>query len=141
MNIFEWAEDVAVTANNLNEMQNIINGNITTKISELTNVQVGTNYIKIGNIGVCWGQGNPTYNNANVMQCAVQLPLSFSNGRCIASTVNYNNQAFELDAITKVPSAVNGNGLTLALHSNGAKFTSGSTSFYINYLVIGQLAS
>ena len=28
MNIFEWNEQIPVTANNLNEMQNIINGNI-----------------------------------------------------------------------------------------------------------------
>lgn len=29
MNIFEWEEDIPVTANNLNEMQNILNNNVT----------------------------------------------------------------------------------------------------------------
>lgn len=33
MNIFEWDENIPVTANNLNEMQNIINGNITNAIT------------------------------------------------------------------------------------------------------------
>lgn len=33
MNTFEWNENIPVTANNLNEMQNIINGNIVDKYS------------------------------------------------------------------------------------------------------------
>ena len=34
MDIFEWDENIPVTANNMNEMQDIINGNIPTAISE-----------------------------------------------------------------------------------------------------------
>ena len=33
MDIFEWNENIPVTANNLNEMQNIINDNITDSIT------------------------------------------------------------------------------------------------------------
>lgn len=36
MDIFEWSENIPVTANNLNEMQNIINNNISEKASEIT---------------------------------------------------------------------------------------------------------
>ena len=137
MDIFEWTEEIPVTANNLNEMQNILNDNITEEINGL--ITTGTNYIKYGNYAICWGQVHPTYNNANVMQGTATLPLSFNNGRCIATTVNYANVAAELDAIAKVPSAVSGTGLTLALHSNSGKFTTSSNSFYINYIVIGQV--
>ncbi len=35
MDIFEWEETIPVTANNLNEMQNIINNNITSKRAEI----------------------------------------------------------------------------------------------------------
>lgn len=142
MDIFEWEETIPVTANNLNEMQNIINDNISESIESISSSipVVSTNYVKIGNIGICWGQTQPTYNNANVMQSAVSLPLSFINGRAIATTVNYANIGAELDAIAKVPSAINGTSMALALHSNSGKFTSESTSFYINYIVIGQVS-
>lgn len=33
MNIFEWTENTPVTANNLNEMENTLNGNIVTSIN------------------------------------------------------------------------------------------------------------
>ena len=112
---------------------------INTRINNL--ITTGNGYIKFGNIAICWGQAHPTYANANVLLAnGVSLPLSFTNGRCIASTVNYSNVAAELDAITKVPSVVNGNVMNLALHSNSGKFTIGSTSFYINYIVIGQVS-
>ena len=35
MDIFEWEEDIPVTANNLNEMQNILNNNIIEKTNEM----------------------------------------------------------------------------------------------------------
>ena len=111
---------------------------INTRINNL--ITTGNGYIKFGSIGICWGQAQPSYANANVMQVAVTLPLSFTNGRPIATTVNYANVAAELDAVAKVPSVVNGTGMTLALHSNSGKFTSDSTSFYINYVVIGQVS-
>lgn len=112
----------------------------TSFLENLLNFTKGSNYLTFGNIGVCWGQAHPTYANANVLLANnVSLPLSFSNGRCIASTVNYNNLGSELDAIAKVPSAVSGNTMNLALHSVTGKFTSSSNSFYINYLVIGTL--
>lgn len=128
--------------------QSIVNGYISDIIDDISTlntrvnnlITTGNNYIKFGSIGICWGQAHPTYANANVMQGYANLPLTFSNGRCIASPVNYNNQAFELDAIAKVPSVVNGNSMQLALHSNSAKFTSGSSSFYVNYIVIGQVS-
>lgn len=121
----------------INDINDTISA-LNTRISTL--ITTGNGYIKFGNIGICWGQARPSYANANVMQVGVTLPLSFTNGRCIASTVNYANVAAELDAIAKVPSTVNGTGMTLALHSNSAKFTTASTSFYINYVVIGPVS-
>ena len=108
-----------------------------TYLNSITN---GTNYIKIGNIGICYGQINPQYANANVLQGSTTLPLSFTNGKCIATPVNYGNQGFELDIIAKVPLYVNGTGLTLALHSKSGAFTTGSTAFHINYIVIGVVS-
>ena len=113
----------------------------TSILSNLLGMTKSSDYITFGNIGICWGQAHPTYANANVLLAnGVSLPLSFTNGRCIASPVNYNNVAGELDAIAKVPSAVSGNTMSLALHSAGAKFTSSSNSFYINYIVIGTIS-
>lgn len=112
----------------------------TSILSNLLGMSKSSNYLTFGSIGICWGQAHPTYANANVLLANdVSLPLSFTNGRCIASTVNYNNVAAELDAITKVPNTVTGNTMSLALHSAGAKFASSSTSFYINYIVIGTI--
>ena len=129
--------------------QAIVSGYITDITDELSTINTrinnlittGNGYIKFGSIGICWGQAHPTYANANVLTANnVSLPLTFTNGRCVASPVNYGNVSGELDAVAKVPSVVNGTGMTLALHSNSGKFTSGSTSFYINYVVIGQVS-
>lgn len=46
MDIFEWEEDIPVTANNLNEMQNIINGNI---VETCSTSEVKTNKVWIDN--------------------------------------------------------------------------------------------
>lgn len=118
----------------------IMNNGTWNNWSMLNSITNGNNYIKIGNIGICYGQAHPTYANVNVMQASVTLPLSFTNGRAIATTVNYGNIGSELDAVAKVPSAVNGTGMTLALHSKSGAFTTGSNSFYINYLVIGVVS-
>lgn len=113
----------------------------TSILSNLLGISKSSDYITFGNIGICWGQAHPTYANANVLLAnAISLPLSFTNGRCIASTVNVGNLGAELDAIAKVPSVINGSSMNLALHSNSAKFTTGSTGFYINYIVIGQIS-
>ena len=140
LNTTSVADVNKVKASDLNEIKSVVNNNAS-ELSSILAPVVSTNYVKIGSIGICWGQAHPTYANANVLLANnVSLPLSFTDGRCIASTVNYNNQAVELDAIAKVPNTVNGNTMSLALHSAGAKFTSSSTSFYINYVVIGQVS-
>lgn len=119
-----------------------INNNISTLNTRVNNlITTGNGYIRFGSIGICWGQVNPTYTNANVLQGTITLPLSFSSGRCIASAVNYGNITGELDAIAKVPNAINGTSLTLVLHSNAGKFTTESTSFCINYVVLGPVSS
>lgn len=46
MEIFEWAENIPVTANNLNEMQNTINGNI---IDYYSTNEIKTNKVWINN--------------------------------------------------------------------------------------------
>jgi len=122
--------------NDINDSISALNTRVNTLIT------TGNGYIKFGSIGICWGQAHPTYANANVLLAnGITLPLSFTSGRCIASTVNYNNVTAELDAIAKVPNTVTGNTMSLALHSAGAKFTSSSNSFYINYIVIGPVSS
>ncbi len=140
------ANDTAI--GELNSLDTTAKSNIVSAINEvvtnldsLPKILAGEDYLKIGTIGVCWGQAHPNYANANVLQGSVQLPISFSHGRCVASPVNYGNIEGELDAIAKVPSDVTGNGITLALHSNAGKFTTGSTAFYINYIIVGTLSS
>lgn len=113
----------------------------TSILANLIGITKGTNYLTFGNIGICWGDINPTYVNTYVLQGNANLPLSFTNGKAVATTVNYGNIAAELDAVAKVPQNVNGNSMTLALHSNSGKFTNQSNSFYINYVVIGQITS
>ena len=131
-----------ITTAIVNDYLNGINDDISTLNTKVNNlITTGNGYIKFGSIGICWGQAHPTYNNANVMQAAVTLPISFNGGRVVATTVNYNNLTAELDAIAKVPSSITGTSMTLALHSNAGKFTSASTAFYINYVVIGPLSS
>lgn len=53
MDIFEWSENIPVTANNLNEMQNIINNNISEEVLDVysTSEQI---------IGT-WIDGRPVY--------------------------------------------------------------------------------
>lgn len=155
-------EDGIETVNTLEDNLNTLENNLNTSIGDLTELETtektnlvgainevvsnidnlvttSNNYIKIGNVGMCWGQINPGYANANVLQGSTSLPLSFINGKCIATPVNYANAGFELDVIAKVPLYVNGNGITLALHSKSASFTTGSTAFYINYIVVGRV--
>jgi hypothetical protein len=48
MNTFEWDENTPVTANNLNETQNIINGNITTSLANQYNLVTDGNAVKTG---------------------------------------------------------------------------------------------
>lgn len=53
MNIFEWDEQTPVTANNLNEMQNILNDNISEEVLDVystTEQRIGT-----------WTNGKPLY--------------------------------------------------------------------------------
>lgn len=131
-----------VTDTIVNNYINDINDTISTLNTRVnTLITTGNGYIKFGSIGICWGQAHPTYSNANVMQAGVNLPISFNGGRVVATTVNYSNSAAELDAVAKVPSSINGTSMTLALHSNAGKFTSASTAFYINYVVMGPVSS
>lgn len=127
-----------IVDNYINDINDTIS-TLNTRVNTL--ITTGNGYIKFGNIGICWGQAHPTYNTANVLQTSVTLPISFNGGRAIAATVNYGNLTAELDAIAKVPSSINGTSMTLTLHSNAGKFTSGSTAFYINYIVIGPVSS
>ncbi len=47
MDIFEWDENIPVTANNMNEMQNIINGNVDERMPKY-NLVTGGSAIKTG---------------------------------------------------------------------------------------------
>lgn len=53
MEIFEWSENIPVTANNLNEMQNIINNNISQEVLDV----YSTSEQRIGT----WIDGKPLY--------------------------------------------------------------------------------
>ena len=53
MDIFEWDEETPVTANNMNEMQNILNDNISEEVLDVystTEQRIGT-----------WADGKPVY--------------------------------------------------------------------------------
>lgn len=53
MDIFEWSENIPVTANNLNEMQNVINNNISKEILHV----YSTSEKRVGT----WTNGKPIY--------------------------------------------------------------------------------
>lgn len=70
MDIFEWSENIPVTANNLNEMQNIINNNIKDESARISNWNLlGT---KTGN-------------------SSMSLPSSFNELLCVVKVSNNNN--------------------------------------------------
>lgn len=81
MNIFEWDEETPVTANNMNEMQNIINNNFKDTI---TNITIDTNgwtviehdnyieYLKKGTYNRSMGAN--TWTRANISS----LPIGFT---------------------------------------------------------------
>lgn len=70
MDIFEWSENIPVTANNLNEMQNIINNNIEDESARISNWNLlGT---KTGN-------------------SSISLPSSFNELLCVIKVVNNNS--------------------------------------------------
>lgn len=48
MDTFEWTEETSVTANNMNEMENILNGNITSSIANQYNLITDGNAVKTG---------------------------------------------------------------------------------------------
>lgn len=126
----------------VDEYINDINTTITALNTRVNNlITTGNGYIKFGSIGICWGSVNPSYLGTNVLQGQATLPLSFTNGKAIATPVNYNNIPYELDSIAKVPLNINGNTITLYLHSKSGAYTSGSTAFNINYIVIGQVSN
>ena len=112
-------------------------------MSDVPEITLGSNYAKIGNFGICWGTAHPSYANANVLLVSnVPLPLTFSSAVPIAATRNYANMGAELDAVAKTGYISGGNKISqLALHSVTGKFTTSSNSFYIDYLVVGIVAS
>lgn len=48
MDTFEWTEETPVTANNMNEMENILNGNITSSIANQYNLISDSDAVKTG---------------------------------------------------------------------------------------------
>ena len=80
MNIFEWDENIPVTANNLNEMQNIINNNI---IDIYSTDEVKTNMV--------WIDNKPVYRK--VIE-GLQLPNT--------NVSSYNTNVSNIDKVTKL---------------------------------------
>lgn len=113
----------------------VIKEYIDNNIADITPTK-NNNYIKFGNIGICWGQANPRYANVNVLTTSVNLPITFSQAYAFATPINFGNIPSELDVIAKVSNNPT-TSLTVALHSYNSKFMTSSTDFLVNYLVIG----
>lgn len=151
-NLLENVSDVQINGTSIlaNGIANLLtntaynsSSNKIATMSDVPEITLGSNYAKIGNFGVCWGTVKPNYANANVLLISnITLPLTFSSAVPIAATRNYANMGAELDAVAKTGYINNGNKISqLALHSNSGKFTTSSNSFYIDYLVVGIVAS
>lgn len=81
MNTFEWDENTPVTANNLNEMQNILNENITDSIENQYNFQYNQIPVKTGrqingNSEYIYGMEINSLPNNSSVYYATSIPLS-----------------------------------------------------------------
>ena len=84
MNTFEWNEETPVTANNLNEMQNIINDNITTTVNDKNIITVG---LSTYSSGVTTGS---------------TVPFNIVKGQIGEELTLYNNQIVIGSGISKI---------------------------------------
>lgn len=81
MNTFEWNEETPVTANNLNEMQNIINDNITTTVNDKNIITVG---LSTHSSGVTTGSTIPF----NVVKSQKGTELTLYNNQIVVGDVS-----------------------------------------------------
>lgn len=75
MDIFEWSENIPVTANNLNEMQNIINDNIEDESARISNWNL---------LGTKTGSSS------------MSLPSSFNELLCVVKVANNDSVQFSI---------------------------------------------
>lgn len=101
MEIFEWTEQTPVTANNLNEMQNILNDNLNKKLSQVItgNATINSTYInyvenntweRIGKVVVYHFTLGVTGTWDNRTKFLTNLPKPISDTRFIALDTSSN---------------------------------------------------
>lgn len=132
MEIFEWTEEKPVTANNMNEMQNIINNNI-----ETADVY-GNNYVKmIDGTLICWGETS-VFNIPHSTQTDndITLPVAYkdSSFKVICSVQAGGAYWASIVAVLGYPLSNNSIRLT------GANYTAGNTieNVKLSYITIGR---
>lgn len=130
MNIFEWEEDIPVTANNLNEMQNILNNNVTNGFQKNGSILWANSSPQYG-FGADTIQLSETLNNYDMYEIIFQQSTSterlFTTGKipvgigtilCWHTTSNY----YRPTATT-----VSGSSITFEHGKNGGSQDDGST--------------
>lgn len=132
MNIFEWNENIPVTANNLNEMQNILNDNI-----ENAN-DTGSGYIKYPDgTMVCYGtiSGDSALseywsNFKKTADITINFPQEFYSVPSI--TLTGLGYGYISTFLTSTPTLTRA---TCAVIKAG---NSTNTDYYISYIAVGK---
>lgn len=130
MEIFEWTEQTPVTANNLNEMQNIINNNI-----ETADVY-GNNYVKmIDGTLICWGTvavGNvsPTSDKA----ITINLPQNYIDTNYSCMVTKKGTGAYWSMIVETVASITNSS-VSISIWNNS---NSQATVPAMDYITVGK---
>ena len=132
MEIFEWDENIPVTANNLNEMQSIINNNI-----ETADVY-GNNYVKmVDGTLICWGETS-AFNISSSSQTNndITLPVAYkdSNFKVICSVSAGGAYWASIVAVKGYP--LSNSSISLL----GANYMAGQTieNVKLSYITIGR---
>lgn len=99
-------------------------------------IQENTNYIKIGDLKICWGTGSTSYVNPNVLSGASSYPIEFNNSPVVQATIlGTSNTRDDLDRNLKTTN-VGTTGFQVYIHSANGEFASDWTQSY-SWIAIG----
>jgi hypothetical protein len=132
MEIFEWDENIPVTANNLNEMQNKMIENI-----ESAN-ESNDNYLKlIDGTLICWGKTNK-YNieYQHTENVDITLPVSYKDANYIVLTSIADIGAFWANGLTTAGYSTSTNNIRVCLSNYQINSTIQSVS--ASWITIGR---
>lgn len=122
MDIFEWDENTPVTANNLNEMQNTLNDNITNQIDS------ENGYIKYADgTMICYGK----ITTESTGYSSVTFPIAFIDAPVVTASQESGTETANI-VCTKL-SSITANGFRI-----GCVYSGGYVTQYAKWIAIGK---